>query len=215
VNPVCPYCRTELGTAEEERLDCPGCGTPHHPECFAENGGCTVFGCSKAPLDEPKVHVTGTELNRSPALLQPAPSPQITRTAGFSILHLSGPMQPEGAQSSPGQGAPSSPPPPPPMTGTGALPPPRPPTRGVYAPLRPQDVIRGAGTSKSRQVYVLLGVFLGIFGVHNFYAGYIQRAVSQLCITLLTCFWGAAVSWIWAIVEVCVISSDYDGVEFT
>ncbi len=90
-----------------------------------------------------------------------------------------------------------------------------PPARGVYAPLRPQDVLRGTQTSKSRQVYVLLGVFLGIFGVHNFYAGYIQRAVSQLCLTVLTCFYGAVVSWVWAIVEICIVSKDYDGVEFT
>jgi TM2 domain-containing membrane protein YozV len=210
VNPVCPYCRTEVETAEEERLECPGCGTPHHPECFAENGGCTVFGCSKAPLDEPKLSVTGTELNRSATLSQPAPAPRISPAGNLSILGLSGPSQAEEVQAAPSRGEP-----PPPMMATGAAPPPMPPTRGVYAPLRPQDVMRGAEKSKSRQVYVLLGVFLGVFGVHNFYAGYIQRAVSQLCLTLLTCFYGAVVSWIWAIVEVCVISKDYDGVEFT
>ena len=210
MNPVCPYCRTEIGEAAEERLECPGCGTPHHPECFAENGGCTVFGCSKAPQDEPKVSVTGTELNRGPVPLQAAPAPRISQAGNYSILHLSGPAHPEAAQGGAAPGAP-----PPPMTGTGAVPPPMPPTRGVYAPLRPQDLVRGTGTSKSRQAYVLLGIFLGIFGVHNFYAGYIQRAVSQLCITLLTCFYGAVLSWIWAIVEVCVISKDYEGVEFT
>jgi len=85
----------------------------------------------------------------------------------------------------------------------------------VYAPLRPQDLLRGTQSRKSRQVYVLLGVFLGIFGVHNFYAGYIQRAVSQLCLTLLTCFYGAVLSWIWAIVEICVINKDSEGMEFT
>lgn len=89
------------------------------------------------------------------------------------------------------------------------------PTRGVYAPLRPQDLSQGTQSRKSRQVYVLLGIFLGVFGVHNFYAGYIQRAVSQLCITLLTCLYGAVVSWIWAIVEICVINKDAEGVEFT
>lgn len=218
MNPVCPYCRTEVGAAAEERLECPGCGTPHHPECFAENGGCTVFGCSKAPQDEPKISVSGTELNQplSPvrAPIAPASVARTTRSGGFSILQLSGPSQPLGPQNTPVQGT-MPPPPPPPASGTGAPPPPAPPTRGVYAPLRPQDVIRGMGTSKSRQVYVLLGIFLGIFGVHNFYAGYIQRAVSQLCLTVLTCFYGAVVSWIWAIVEVCVISKDYDGVEFT
>jgi TM2 domain-containing membrane protein YozV len=215
VNPVCPYCRTEVGSAAEERLDCPGCGTPHHPECFAENGGCTVFGCSKAPQDEPKISVSGTELNQPPAPfpMPIAPAPVARRhSGGFSILQLSGPSQPLGTQPAPGA---MPPPPPPPVSGTGAPPPPAPSPRGVYAPLRPQDVIRGTGTTKSRQVYVLLGIFLGIFGVHNFYAGYIQRAVSQLCLTVLTCFYGAVVSWIWAIVEVCTISQDYDGVEFT
>jgi len=215
VNPVCPYCRTEIGSAAEERLECPGCGTPHHPECFAENGGCTVFGCSKAPQDEPKISLSGTELNQAAAPAPvPVPAAPVRRTihsGGFSILQLSGPSQSLGAQSPASQAAP----PPPLVTGTGAAPPPLPPTRGVYAPLRPQDVIRGTGTSKSRQVYVLLGVFLGIFGVHNFYAGYIQRAVSQLCLTVLTCFYGAVVSWIWAIVEICVINKDSDGAEFT
>jgi len=217
VNPVCPYCRTEIGSAAEERLECPGCGTPHHPECFAENGGCTVFGCAKAPQDEPKISLSGTELNQAaapaPAPIPAAPVRRNIHSGGFSILQLSGPSQPLGVQSAASQG-PAPQPPPPLVTGTGAAPPPLPPTRGVYAPLRPQDVIRGTGTSKSRQVYVLLGVFLGIFGVHNFYAGYIQRAVSQLCLTVLTCFYAALVSWIWAIVEICVINKDGDGVEF-
>ena len=213
MNPVCPYCRTEIGPAETERLDCPGCGTPHHPECFAENGGCTVFGCSKAPLDEPKISVSGSELRPDSPAVQPVPGPRMTRTSSFSILQLSGPPQPAEPQNAPAQGA--MPPPPPPVTGTGVPPPPLAPTRGVYAPLRPQDLLQGTQSRKSRQVYVLLGVFLGIFGVHNFYAGYIQRAVSQLCLTLLTCFYGAIVSWIWAIVEICVVNKDAEGMEFT
>ena len=61
---------------------------------------------------------------------------------------------------------------------------------------------------KSRAAYVVLGVFLGIFGVHNFYAGYIGRGAAQLCITLCTFFFGAIVSWIWAIVEVCIVDKD-------
>ena len=62
MNPICPYCRTEVGETEGERQDCPGCGTPHHADCFAENGGCTVFGCANAPSDEAKVTVSGTDL---------------------------------------------------------------------------------------------------------------------------------------------------------
>jgi TM2 domain-containing membrane protein YozV len=67
---------------------------------------------------------------------------------------------------------------------------------------------------RSRMTYILLGVLLGAFGGHNFYAGYTKRAVIQLLLTVLTCFTGAAVSWIWALVEVCMVKQDDDGVAF-
>ena len=54
----------------------------------------------------------------------------------------------------------------------------------------------------------ICGVFLGMFGAHNFYAGYTKRAVAQLCITLCTLFVCGIVSWIWAIVEVCTVEQD-------
>lgn len=54
---------------------------------------------------------------------------------------------------------------------------------------------------KSKLVAGLLGIFLGTFGIHNFYLGYTTKAVIQLCITLLTCGIGAVVSLIWGIVE--------------
>src|SRR5438309_6977746 len=58
---ICPYCRTNIGTGDEP-LVCEGCGTAHHADCYAENGGCTIFGCSRAPGDEPKVSVSSPEL---------------------------------------------------------------------------------------------------------------------------------------------------------
>jgi TM2 domain-containing membrane protein YozV len=67
---------------------------------------------------------------------------------------------------------------------------------------------------RSRLTYILLGVLLGMFGGHNFYAGYTKRAVVQLLLTVLSCFFGGVVSWIWAIVEVCVVTEDDDGVAF-
>lgn len=39
----CPYCHEELGPCREA---CARCKTPHHPECLAELGRCTVLGCS-------------------------------------------------------------------------------------------------------------------------------------------------------------------------
>ena len=44
---------------------------------------------------------------------------------------------------------------------------------------------------KNRLTAGLLGIFLGIFGGHNFYLGYIKKAIVQLCLTLscpLICF---------------------------
>lgn len=37
-----------------------------------------------------------------------------------------------------------------------------------------------ADTSKKRWVYILLGIFLGEWGVHNFYAGYTKEGLGQI-----------------------------------
>ena len=66
-------------------------------------------------------------------------------------------------------------------------------------------------TAKSRTAFILLGVFLGGLGIHNFYAGYTGKGVAQLLISLLTCGIGSIVSWIWAMVEVCTIQVDATG----
>ena len=60
----------------------------------------------------------------------------------------------------------------------------------------------------SRVTFVLLGIFLGSFGVHNFYAGYTKRGAIQLALTCLSVFSLATVIWLWALVEVCVVSRD-------
>ncbi len=44
-----------------------------------------------------------------------------------------------------------------------------------------KTVVPGA---KSKMAAGLLGIFLGSFGVHNFYLGYTAKAVTQLCITV-------------------------------
>ena len=70
--------------------------------------------------------------------------------------------------------------------------------------------------SKERIAYILLGVFLGTLGIHNFYAGYTGKGVTQLLITLLTGWlilpYLAVV--IWNIVEVCTITEDAQGTPF-
>ncbi len=55
--------------------------------------------------------------------------------------------------------------------------------------------------AKSKMAAGLLGIFLGAFGVHNFYLGNNGKAVAQLLITLLSCFMLAIVSEIWGLVE--------------
>src|SRR6185312_4179562 len=62
--------------------------------------------------------------------------------------------------------------------------------------------VPNTGQTKTRSTYVLLGVLLGAFGAHNFYAGNRNRALIQLGITVLTLGYGSPFSWIWAVIEV-------------
>ncbi len=87
------------------------------------------------------------------------------------------------------------------------------PTFAGYAPPAP-GVIPAYVPRKSRVVFVLLAVLLGAFGGHNFYAGHVKKAVIQLCITVFSCFLASPVSWIWAVVEACIVDRDDDGVAF-
>jgi TM2 domain-containing membrane protein YozV len=236
VTPSCPYCRTPIDD-EANRQDCSGCGTPHHADCYAENGGCTVFGCAQAPADEPKVTISVAD---SAAAVAVAPAPIVAAPAPVpiaapreeavwrptSVLGLSAPpidAQPAASQAAEDSsaGSPAIAPPLPPPDTTAVAPPPLPP--GVVptyaaAPARPMSLAEIYGTyqpPKSRVVYVLLGIFLGALGVHNFYAGYVRKAAAQLCISLFTCFYGSFVSWIWAVVEVCTVNQDSEGVQFS
>ncbi len=89
-----------------------------------------------------------------------------------------------------------------------------PPSRDVYNPLRPADFYP-LPKPKKRVRFVLLAIFLGMFGAHNFYAGYVKKGFMQVCFTLFTVFYGALISWVWAIVEACIVNVDADGEQFT
>lgn len=69
---------------------------------------------------------------------------------------------------------------------------------------------------KERIAYVLLGIFLGWLGIHNFYAGYSGKGVTQLLITLLLgwLIFPLLIITIWNIVEVCIVNKDANGVTF-
>lgn len=86
-----------------------------------------------------------------------------------------------------------------------------------YVPMQQagQPVMMAGVEQKSNLTYILLGVFFGALGVHNFYAGYTGRAIAQLLISVLTLFILSFISGIWAIIEVCTVRKDGKGIPFT
>ena len=69
---------------------------------------------------------------------------------------------------------------------------------------------------KSRLVYILLALFLGTLGIHNFYAGRSGVAIFQCMITLL-------IGWlvvpllivlVWIIFEILAVNKDGGGIPF-
>jgi len=54
VSAACPYCRGRFEGDCRTKI-CQACATPHHEDCFTENGGCSVYGCVNAPRDDPKI----------------------------------------------------------------------------------------------------------------------------------------------------------------
>jgi TM2 domain-containing membrane protein YozV len=71
--------------------------------------------------------------------------------------------------------------------------------------------------TKSRGVYIILGLFFGLLGFHNFYAGYNGRGAAQLIITLLLgwLFIGIVISGLWSLIEVCAVTKDAEGNRMT
>ena len=65
--------------------------------------------------------------------------------------------------------------------------------------------------STSRVAYILLAVFLGALGVHNFYAKRHALGAVQLLITLLSCGWLSVISWVWSLIEAVVVTTDGNG----
>ena len=58
-----------------------------------------------------------------------------------------------------------------------------------------------APNPKSKLVAGLLGIFLGCYGVHNFYLGYTGKAVAQVLISVLSSFMLTPVTGIWGLIE--------------
>ena len=95
-----------------------------------------------------------------------------------------------------------------------ALPPPAPVLAAPPPP--PFAAPHPLASQRDRVAYVLLGVFLGTLGIHNFYAGYTGRGVAQLLITILVGWLiiPLVAVWIWNLVEVITVTTDAGGVAF-
>ena len=82
---------------------------------------------------------------------------------------------------------------------------------------------RGVGAPKSKLVAGLLGIFLGVFGIHRFYLGYTTIGLVQLLVSVIlgifTCGISTALVSLWGFVEgiliLCgtVITTDAGGNE--
>lgn len=89
----CSYCRG--GMTRRAAVYCASCLAPHHPECFAEYGRCSVMGCSETrivrPADLPPLRLrTGARRRPRP---RARPRPRRRRrwlTGGLSALLLTG-----------------------------------------------------------------------------------------------------------------------------
>jgi TM2 domain-containing membrane protein YozV len=54
-----------------------------------------------------------------------------------------------------------------------------------------------SGAQKSKLVAGLLGIFVGGFGIHRFYLGYIGMGITQIIVTFVTCGIGS----LWGFIE--------------
>ncbi len=69
-------------------------------------------------------------------------------------------------------------------------------------------------TARNRTTYVLLGALVGFFGfpgVHNLYAGETAKGITQLLLSVLSCWILWIPMYIWTVVEVCTVTTDADG----
>ena len=60
-----------------------------------------------------------------------------------------------------------------------------------------QQVVNNDPNAKSKMAAGLLGIFLGAWGIHNFYLGNTGRGVAQIILTLVTC----GIASLWGFIE--------------
>lgn len=97
--------------------------------------------------------------------------------------------------------------------------PPLPKLHADYARPDKDVIVQGRSTphvvksAKSRGIYIILGLFFGGLGIHNFYAGYYGRGLAQLLIVLIL-GWiviGFVIVGFWVLIELFVVTQDAAG----
>ncbi len=88
------------------------------------------------------------------------------------------------------------------------------PSHPPYPTSSPQPVVVVA--SRSRGVYIILGIFFGLLGIHNFYAGYYARGAAQLAITLFLGWLivGLVITGLWVLGDLFGTTRDAQGYAF-
>jgi Predicted membrane protein len=79
----------------------------------------------------------------------------------------------------------------------------------AVAPIQNQGYVM---IPKSRMVYIILAIFFGLLGIHNFYAGYIGTGILQLILTITG--FGIVIVLIWLLFDILLTTKDGRGVPF-
>ena len=94
---------------------------------------------------------------------------------------------------------------------------------GCGRPMRPLGLAGNMGSqqsapivvkaARSRGVFIILAILLGLLGIHNFYAGYHGRGAAQLLITILLgwIYIGLLINFVWILVELFTVTRDASG----
>ncbi|MEQ1854398.1 MAG: GYF domain-containing protein, partial [Chthoniobacteraceae bacterium] len=87
----------------------------------------------------------------------------------------------------------------------------QPPASSFYAAARAAQPMMESDCS--RGIYIILGLFFGLIGVHNFYAGHLRNGALQ-CILFATLFWTVIVPvglFVWVVMELFTVTHDGKG----
>ena len=193
----CPYCNSLFSVDEAyagQNLPCPNCGNTFQVACLP-----------------PPVQIA--QPMRQPAAPMYPPAQMMPQMPPQPVQMVQPMRQPVAPMYQPAQMMPQQMPVQQPMyPSTPIMPPPGGGMMGGQPYVPPQAAY--GYEPKERLIYILLGLFLGSLGVHNFYAGYTGKAVAQLLITLLSLGTGSIIVSIWVIVEVCTVRTDARGIPF-